>query len=184
MKTTSLIFLTVALWAAAGCDREPAADPVKRGEYLVNSLGCHDCHTPWKMGAEGPEPDMTRMLSGHPESIGRLVPPARMGGEWIWAGTGTNTAYAGPWGITYTPNLTPDRLSGLGIWTEEMFLSAIRTGRHMGVSRRIQPPMPWHIYRNLNDTDLKAVWAYLRSIPPIANQAPPYEEPGESLAAR
>jgi len=182
MNTKALLALAFAFAVAVGCDRE-AVDPVKRGEYLVNTSGCHDCHTPWKLGPEGPGPDMTRMLSGHSESIGR-IPPPRLSDEWPWAGTGTNTAFAGPWGITYTPNLTPDRLTGLGIWTEEMFVTAIRTGRHMGVSRRIMPPMPWTVYRNLNDADLKSIYAYLRSIPPIANQAPPYEEPGETLAAR
>ena len=46
---------------------------VQRGEYLVKIMGCNDCHTPWKMGPHGPEPDMTRFLSGHPEEIGPLL---------------------------------------------------------------------------------------------------------------
>ena len=74
-------------------------------------------------------------------------------------------------------NLTPDRNTGLGIWTEEMFLKAIRTGRHMGVSRPINPPMPWQVYRNFSDDDLKAIYAYLRTIPPIVNHIPDYVPP-------
>jgi cytochrome c553 len=150
----------------------------KRGEYLVNTAGCHDCHTPWKMGANGPEPDMSRMLSGHPETL-QLTPPPALTGTWAMVSSFTNTAHSGAWGISYTMNLTPDRNNGLGIWTEEMFLKAIRTGRHMGVSRPINPPMPWQVYRNFSDDDLKAIYAYLRTIPPIVNHIPDYVPPAE-----
>jgi hypothetical protein len=74
--------------------------------------------------------------------------------------------------VSYAFNLTPDQNTGLGIWTEEMFVKAIRTGRHMGVSRPILPPMPWQMYRNLTDDDLKAVYAYLRTVEPIHNRVP------------
>jgi mono/diheme cytochrome c family protein len=145
---------------------------VARGQYIVSTAGCHDCHTPWKMGPNGPAPDMTRALSGHPESD-KLPPPPKLGqGPWIWTAAGTNTAFAGPWGVSYTANLTPDKLTGLGIWTEETFIKTIRTGRHWGVSRPILPPMPWSVYRNLTDEDLKSVFAYLRTIKPIHNQVP------------
>ena len=119
-------------------------------------IGCNDCHTPLKMGAKGPEPDMDRFLSGHPEQIGPLPAP-KPSGPWLWAGAATNTAFAGPWGVSYTANLTPDQNTGLGIWTEEMFVKAIRTGRHMGVSREILPPMPWPAFRNATDEDLKSI---------------------------
>src|SRR5262245_39723574 len=77
----------------------PASGDPKRGAYLVSIMGCHDCHTPFKMGANGPEPDMTRALSGHPEQVGALK-PASVGSEpWAWAGAVTNTAFSGPWGI-------------------------------------------------------------------------------------
>lgn len=156
------------------------ADRVKRGEYLVNAAGCHDCHTPWKMGTNGPEPDMSRMLSGHPETISIVTPPSLANTPWVWASTGTNTAFAGPWGISYTMNLTPDRNTGLGIWTEEMFVKAIETGKHMGVSRPINPPMPWPAYRNFSEDDLKSVYAYLRTIPPIVNHIPDYVPPAQT----
>jgi hypothetical protein len=156
---------------------QPAVDPVKRGAYLVSIMGCHDCHTPFKMGPKGPEPDMTLALSGHPEAMGALKPAPADKGPWVWSGAGTNTAYSGPWGVSYAMNLTPDENTGLGIWTEEMFVGAIRTGRHMGTSRPIQPPMPWPVYRNATDEDLKAIYAYLRTIKPIKNRIPDYQPP-------
>ncbi len=157
----------------------PGGDRVQRGEYLVKIMGCNDCHTPWKMGPQGPEPDMTRMLSGHPEQIGPL-PAVRASEPYVSLGFATNTAYSGPWGVSYAFNLTPDQNTGLGIWTEEMFIQTIRTGRHMGVSRPINPPMPWPAYRHATDEDLKSVYAYLRTIKPIVNHVPEYVAPGDS----
>jgi hypothetical protein len=81
--------------------------------------------------------------------------------------------------VSYAFNLTPDQNTGLGIWTEDMFIRAIRTGRHMGTSRPIMPPMPWPAFRNLNDADLTAIYAYLRSIPAIRNQVPTALDPDE-----
>jgi hypothetical protein len=152
---------------------------VQRGEYLVKIMGCNDCHTPWKMGPNGPEPDMDRFLSGHPEQIGPL-PMVKAAEPYIASSFATNTAYSGPWGVSYAFNLTPEQNTGLGIWTEEMFVQTIRTGRHMGVSRPINPPMPWPAYRNATDDDLKAVYAYLRTIKPIVNHVPEYKSPEDS----
>ncbi len=160
-------------------DLTPSPERIQRGAYLVKIMGCNDCHTPWKLGPNGPEPDMTRMLSGHPEEIGPL-PPAKSDGPFVWAGSGTNTAFSGPWGVSYAFNLTPEQNTGLGIWTEEMFVQTIRTGRHMGVSRPINPPMPWPMYRNATDEDLKSIYAYLRTIKPIVNRVPEYVSPEES----
>ena len=145
---------------------------VQRGEYLVTIGGCNDCHTPFKMGPNGPEPDMSRALSGHPESFKMPEPPKLADGKWMWAGAATNTAFAGPWGISYARNLTPERLTGIGIWDEKMFMQTIRTGRHWGVSRPILPPMPWFNYAKMTDEDLKSVYAYLRTLKPIKNQVP------------
>jgi hypothetical protein len=159
---------------------QPAAaaqpDPVARGKYIVEAGGCNDCHTPWKMGASGiPEPDLARYLSGHPEDM-KLPPPPKVDPKspWIWGGAATSTAFYGPWGISYAMNLTPDQNTGLGIWTEDMFVRAIRTGKHMGEAsaRDILPPMPWPAFKNFNDADLKAIYAYLRTIKPIANHVP------------
>jgi mono/diheme cytochrome c family protein len=151
--------------------KNQAATRVERGRYLVGFGGCNDCHTPLKMGANGPEPDMSRMLSGHPQQLVMPAPPAP-NGPWLWSGAGTNTAFAGPWGVSYARNLTPHEVTGLGIWTEEMFVKTMRTGRHMGVSRPLLPPMPWQGLNSLNDEDLKSVYAYLRTIKPIRNDVP------------
>jgi hypothetical protein len=128
------------------------------------------------MGPNGPEPDMTRFLSGHPESV-KLPPPPGPTGPWIWHGAATNTAFAGPWGVTYAINLTPHQETGMGIWTEEMFVNAIKTGKHFGTARPIMPPMPWPTYRQMTDDDLKAIYAYLKTIPPIENHVPDYQPP-------
>lgn len=95
----------------------------------------------------------------------------------MYAGAETNTAFSGPWGVSYAMNLTPEPLSGIGIWTEDMFVRAIRLGKHWGQSRPIMPPMPWQVYRNLTDEDLHAVWSYLRTIPPVENRPPDYRAP-------
>jgi len=151
-----------------------------RGKYLVSAVGCTDCHTPLKMGPAGPEPDTSRFLSGHPEQVGAL-PAAPARGPWVWAGAATNTAYSGPWGISYAANLTPDQNTGLGIWTEEMFLRALRTGRHMGASRPIMPPMPWTALRTMSDDDLKSIYAYLRTVTPVVNHVPD-AQPADAVA--
>lgn len=147
------------------------AAAVARGKYIVTAGGCNDCHSPWKMGANGPEPDMTLMLSGHPATM-KLPPPPAPSGPWIMSATATNTAWAGPWGISYTANLTPDAETGLGQWTEQQFIDTIRTGRHQGRGREILPPMPWPAFKNYNDADLKAIFAYLKTIPAIKNKVP------------
>lgn len=169
---------------AAGAEPAAAAAPaavspelVGGGRYLVTIMGCNDCHTPYKMGKTGPEPDMTRMLSGHPEGM-KLSPPPKLEEPWGMASTVTNTAWAGPWGISYTSNLTPDQNTGMGIWTEDMFIRAMRTGKHMGTSRTILPPMPWPWYGKMRDDELKAIFAYLKSIPPIRNRVPDPTPPG------
>lgn len=157
----------------------PAAEAIARGKYLVQFGSCNDCHTPFTLGPQGPEPDMTRQLSGHPSAL-VLPPPPALSGPWVWAGAGTNTAFAGPWGISYTANLTPDEATGLGSWTEEQFVMALRTGRHEGKGRPILPPMPWKFVGSLTDDDLKAVFAYLRSIPAISNRVPAPVDPEDA----
>jgi hypothetical protein len=159
-------------------------NPVDRGRYLVTTGACNDCHTPFHMTPSGPEPDMTRMLSGHPQDM-ELPPPPVPSGPWLWAGTGTNTAFAGPWGISYAANLTPDEATGIGTWTEEWFMASLRTGKHWGRGRDIHPPMPWPWYAQMTDEDLKAIFAYLKTIPPIENAVPAWTPPagaGEETA--
>ena len=106
--------------AAGAPAAKPAAKPagasskaamVARGKYIVSTAACHDCHTPAKMGDNGPEPDMARMLSGHPPDM-TLPPPPQPVGPWIVSGSASFTAWSGPWGISYTANLTPDKDTG------------------------------------------------------------------------
>ncbi len=177
--TIVLVVLISALPYVTGCTDDMSAKPSQpenaaaqraaRGEYLVNFGGCHHCHTPWTMGPNGPAPDMTRALSGHPANEVLPAPP-KTNGPWI--GSSAGTAFAGPWGVSYARNLTPDQISGMGIWTEEMFIKSMRTGRHMGVSRPILPPMPWDSLNHLTDEDLQSIFAYLRTVKPIRNEVP------------
>jgi hypothetical protein len=159
-------------WKAASAKGTEASPLVKRGEYLIKTSACSDCHTPLKMGANGPEPDGARLLSGHPADLTLPPAPSLPPGPWMATVSATMTAWSGPWGMSYTANLTPDKETGIGNWTERNFMDAIRSGRHMGRGRPILPPMPWPAYKNFNDADLKAMFAYLQSIPPIKNRVP------------
>lgn len=152
---------------------------VARGEYLVTTSGCHDCHTPWIMGAEGPKPDMTRALTGHPSDL--VMPPAPKlpPGPWIWMGAATNTAFAGPWGTSFAANLTPDKATGTGDWTAEQFIATLRTGRRLGKGRPILPPMPAPVYAKMTDDDLRSIFAYLQTLKPVSNKVPQPIEPKE-----
>lgn len=174
----------IATASAPEPPQRPAAaihkTPVELGKYLVNSMGCHDCHTPWKLGPQGPEPDMTRALTGHPQDLVMPPAPTLPPGPWIASFAATNTAWAGPWGVSFTANLTPDKETGLGDWTEEQFVSTIRTGKHQGKGRPVLPPMPWPAYKNLNDPELKAIFAYLRSLTPVKNRVPQPIDPPEA----
>jgi mono/diheme cytochrome c family protein len=175
----------LAATALTTSPRANAADnatTVARGKYLVSTSGCHDCHTPFKPGPNGAEPDMTRALSGHPEALTMPPAPALPPGPWLVTMAATNTAFAGPWGVSFTANLTPDADTGLGQWTLKDFMSTIRTGRHMGRGRPVLPPMPIPVYNNFTDTDLEAVYAYLRSIPPIKNRVPEPLPPAQKTA--
>jgi mono/diheme cytochrome c family protein len=181
----SIAAFSGALLRAVGpSDHGPAAADrtrdgrVERGAYLVKRMGCNDCHTPWKLGPKGPEPDMTRELTGHPSEL--VMPPAPpASGPWVAHISATNTAWAGPWGVSFTANLTPDPETGLGKWTEEMFIATMRTGRHQGKGRPLLPPMPYWMLGALDDADLGSVFAYLQSLPPVKNRVPAPVDPPE-----
>jgi mono/diheme cytochrome c family protein len=175
LLTASVIPLAGAAETAAAAEPAAAAtvDPrVERGRFMVTLGGCHDCHTPVKMGANGPEPDTSRMLSGHPQEI--VLPPAPElpPGPWVATVAGTMTAWSGPWGTSFTANLTPDDETGIGRWTEQDFVAALKTGRHQGRGREILPPMPWQNLAQLPEEELGAIYAYLRTIPPVSNRVP------------
>jgi hypothetical protein len=127
------------------------------------------------MTAKGPAPDGTRLLSGH-RSDAKLpsVPVGALGpGQWGAITNNDLTAWAGPWGVSFAANLTPDKDTGLGAWTASQFIQTMRTGKHLGVGRPVLPPMPWQDLAVLTDRDLSAVFAYLMSLKPIPNLVPP-----------
>jgi mono/diheme cytochrome c family protein len=170
----SAVALCLPVVSAAQVKPKPKSKQVQRGEYLVTVGVCNDCHTPLKMGPTGPEPDMSRMLSGHPETMVMPAAPAKDPKDpWAVTFSATVTAISGPWGTSFTANLTPDPETGvLRDFTEAQFIATLRTGKHQGQGRNILPPMPWPYYGKMTDEDLKAVFAYLRQIPPVKNKVP------------
>ncbi|HSW17031.1 MAG TPA: c-type cytochrome [Ramlibacter sp.] len=173
------MFAVAATAALAQLPGPPSTNPtVERGRYLLGTSGCMDCHTPMKMGANGPEWDFARLLSGHPEGLAMPPVPKLPEGSGLMIASATNTAWAGPWGVSFTANLTPDMDTGLGRWSERDFMLAIRSGKHEGRGRDILPPMPIPVYKNFTDDDLKAIFAFLRTIPPVRNRVPEPWAPG------
>lgn len=182
LKQTTLAAAALACAAVSLSAQAEGRDAaLKRGALLVKIGGCQDCHTPFKMGPNGPEKDVARGLSGHPEEL-RLPTPPKLEAAWNWAGSATMTAFVGPWGQTYAANLTPDRETGIGAWTEKEFIQAMRTGKHVGVARPILPPMPWQAVGALPDNDLRAVFAYLKAQPAVKNKVPDYVPPAAATA--
>lgn len=152
-------------------------DPIKRGQFLVEVGGCNDCHTPKMMTDKGPAFDMSKMLSGHQAAITIPAYDKTILTDWVLLHPQL-TAAVGPWGVSYAANLTPHE-SGMGNWSEDNFLKAMKEGKHLGMDnqRPIMPPMPWQGLSMWPDEDLKAVYAYLKSIPPIDNIVPAYQPP-------
>lgn len=142
--------------AACGQATPPAGDPVKRGEYLVTLMACADCHTP---GALIGKPDATRNLGG--SDVGFFVPDV---------------------GTFYGPNLTPDKDTGLGNWSEADIVKALRTGTRPD-GRGLAPMMPWMAYAKLTDEDAAAIAAYLKTVPAVSNKAPGPFGPSETPTA-
>jgi mono/diheme cytochrome c family protein len=190
MRIKSLVFgilslgilsLLLAVCTSGESQSDNAADKIKRGEYLVTVAGCHDCHSPKIMTEMGPVPDPDRHLIGHPAD--QKVPefPAGVLGPDKWGAVGDNnfTAWAGPWGISFAANLTPDEVTGIGSWDEESFISGMRSGKHMGAGRAILPPMPWFNLAEATDEDLGAIFAYLKSLKPYENMVPAPIPPAE-----
>jgi mono/diheme cytochrome c family protein len=128
---------------------------IKRGLYLVNIGGCNDCHTP---GSFLGKRDTSRTLAG--SDVGFAIPGM---------------------GVFVGPNLTPDKETGLGNWTNEQVAAAIRTGKRPD-GRMLAPVMPYKDFSGLTKEDALAIVAYLRSLPPISNKVPgphgPADKPG------
>lgn len=158
---------------APAAPQEPTqAEVVERGKYLVEIMGCHDCHSPKLMGPQGPYPDPDRLLSGHPAGT-QLPPMPKDNAGWALL-TMDLTAAVGPWGTSFAANLTSDD-SGIGTWTEDQFKRALKQGLYKGQEggRMLLPPMPWQNFRNIADEDVHAMFMYLKSTKPVANVVPP-----------
>ena len=186
LTTVGIAVAATTLAALAGCNRPPpppAVDgrtaQIERGRLLVSIGGCNDCHTPMKFDPEigMPVPDMSRMLSGHPQ--GAPDPVAAPAGHDMGVFGATMTSIKLPFGTVYTANLTPDKDTGLGDWTEEQFIATMRTGKDRGKGRALLPPMPWFNLNKLSDEDLKSVFAYLQSLKPVRNRIPAPLDPPE-----
>jgi hypothetical protein len=150
-----------------------SAAMVKRGEYLVNTIGCDDCHSPKEMGPQGPQLVADRRLSGYPSD--RPLPPidsANMNKGWMLMFADL-TAAVGPWGVSFASNITGDE-TGIGSWTEAQFINAMRKGKFKGLDtgRDLLPPMPWQNFGKLTDEDLKSIFAFLKTTKPVKNIAP------------
>ena len=151
-------YRTVILAIVLACAPVPAAvaaDPavVARGKYLVNFGSCNDCHTPgYFLG----KPDMGRQLGG--SEVGFEIPGS---------------------GVFYGRNLTPDKETGLGEWTDAQVIAALQTGVRPD-GRVLAPIMPWRAFAGLTRADATAIVAYLRSLPPVSNKVPGPFGPSET----
>lgn len=146
---------------------------VKRGEYLVLTSGCDDCHSPKRMGPKGPEIIPELRLSGFQQND--KLPPldkAAVANGWSLFAPG-QTATVGPWGASFAANITSDA-TGIGNWTEAQFINCIRKGLYKGLdgSRPLLPPMPWFVLSNMTDEDLRAMYFYLKTTKPVSNIVP------------
>lgn len=146
---------------------------VLRGEYLVNAMGCDDCHSPKRMGAHGPELIPELRFSGAQHN-GQLPPAnvAEVKKGWVMMAPDLTSA-VGPWGHSFAANISSDE-TGIGNWTEQNFFTAIRKGKYKGLenSRDLLPPMPWFVYKNLNDEDIRSIFYFLKTTKPVSNVVP------------
>lgn len=180
-----LVSLSFLLSNCTSKEEKPALTKeqmVERGKYLTTIASCNDCHSPKIMTPQGPVVDETRLLSGSPADmkLPKIDTTEVTPGKW-YLGSSDLTAWVGPWGISFAANLSPDQATGSGAWTEELFIKILRTGKFMGADagRPIMPPMPWDFIGKMTDEDLKCIFAYLHSLPPISNSVHAYVPPNE-----
>ena len=178
--TYTLLVALILVVLLTACDQNQPekktlseAEMIERGKYLITAGGCHDCHSPKVFGPQGPQIDETKILSGYPEGmkLAEFDPAVLEPGKYVLL-TQDATAAVGPWGASFAANLTPDNETGIGTWQPDMFINALRTGKHLGAGRPILPPMPWQMLGKLTDEDLRSMFAYLKSLPPIKNKVP------------
>lgn len=180
-RTANIIFLimvSIAFLISCKNKNEEETDldlltKIKKGEELVTVARCNDCHTPYVKTKGSYILDRNRLLSGHPENIKITAIPQYdpESDKWIeFLYSIDSTTRAGEWGVSFAANLTPDKETGLGKWTNEQFINAIRTGMTHG--NNILQPMPWSDYAKLSDDELSAIYYYLRSLKPVKNKVP------------
>ncbi len=180
----SATFLATSAILLTGCGNTPKtvidetvepteAQIIQKGEYLVAIMGCNDCHSPKRMGPQGPVVIADLMLSGYPaERPIQKVNPDPIKKGWVLLNEDF-TSGAGQWGVSFAANLTSDQ-TGTGNWTEENFRRALKEGKYKGleVSRMLLPPMPWTNFATIKDEDVKAIFRYLKSTKPVSNVVP------------
>jgi len=190
-----IVMITLLMISLVGCSSDKKENKqmtqqelIAHGKYLVTTGGCDDCHTPKIYTATGPVPDSTKSLCGFQQGGNLPVLDVKYAAPGNWVATESNfSAWVGPWGISYAANLTPDNATGIGALTEEMFIKCLREGKFMGVGRPLLPPMPWQGIGQMTDQDLKAMFAYLKTIKPIHNEVPqptPPDKMKEMLAGK
>lgn len=152
---------------------------VEWGHHIVLVSGCNDCHTPKKMTDHGPILDTSLLLSGHPAQLPKIDVNRKETESKGLIITRDLTEWIGPWGTSYAANITPDP-TGIGAWKEEQLFVALREGKYKGLknSRNLLPPMPWEMFRHFTDGEINAIFAYLKSIPPVSNVVPAPLPPG------
>jgi len=188
-KISPIVFLLALSPVFTSCEPKEAAETetpavtaeaakrysVSRGEYLVNVMGCDDCHTPKTMTPQGPAPDLTRRFMGHPanEPFESADKKNLIENQHVAVFSPGMTAAAGPWGVSFAANISPDD-TGIGAWTEAQFFKAIREGKSKGLdgTRPLLPPMPWPGLAKLADEDLRAIYNYLKTVTPMKNIVP------------
>jgi mono/diheme cytochrome c family protein len=178
---SALIACSPAKSDSVTADAAPGKDSlIKRGAYLVASIGCNDCHSPKKMTAMGPVVDTPRMLSGFPANAPVPAPGPDDIKNGLVVFNADLTACVGPWGTSFAANITSDA-TGIGNWKEDQFKNAIRHGKYKGLDaeRMLMPPMPWEDLNNLNDADIKAIFYYLKSTKPVNNVVPAFRPAGK-----
>jgi len=160
--------LGLGLWGAGAlkAQSKPAAgtnaEKIARGKYLMTVGACNDCHSP-KLDPQQ-HPDPKRPFSGRPQTT---MAPSQNNNE-IHASLDL-TAWAGPWGVSYGANLSPDPETGLkSRYTEASFIKTLRTGKKPE-GEELLPPMPWPNFAQMTDEDLKSIYAYLQTLKPVKN---------------
>jgi hypothetical protein len=146
---------------------------IKRGSYLVSSIGCGDCHSPKINGPQGLVVIDSLKFSGFPGDR-KLPQYDKKIVEQGWGLINFDfTANVGDWGVSFGANITSDP-SGIGNWPVENFIRAMKQGNYKGIqgARSLLPPMPWQDFSNLTDDDVRAIHAFLITTRPVRNIVP------------